>query len=303
MRSSRRGPKWGRDTLVFNLLGYSFITLFAIFCILPFELIVSASLTSEAYILKNGFSFIPGKFSLEAYKMVFKMPEAIIRAYGVTTVTTIVGTVVSLFFCAMSGYVLGRKEFPFTRFFSLYFYFTALFSGGLVPTYILMVRYLRLKDSILALIVPYLFGVFYIIIIRGFINRTIPDEIIASAKVDGANDLYIFIRIVLPLSKPILASMALFIALGYWNDFFNTMMYIQNPKLYSLQYFLHSLVARAEFLASLKQKVPDLAALPDPPTESLKNAMTIVVTGPILLLYPYLQKYFVKGITIGAVKG
>jgi putative aldouronate transport system permease protein len=269
---------------------------------LPFLLIVSGSLTSERFISENGYSLIPGEFSFKAYEVVFAVPESILRAYGVTIFITAVGTILGLFMSAMTAYVLQRREFKYRNVFAFYFYFTSLFSGGLVPWYILMVRYMGMKNNLLALIVPSLLNVFYIVIIRSFIS-TIPDSISESARIDGAGDFTIFVRLVLPLSKPVLATIGLFTALNYWNEWFNAMLFIDKNNMMPLQYYLYKMLSQMTMIRSLLSKVPQLAATVKPPEESFKMAMTVVTIGPILLLYPYLQKYFIKGIMIGAVKG
>jgi putative aldouronate transport system permease protein len=291
-----------KDLIIFNIVAYSFLAIFSFCCLLPFLLIIAGSVSSERSIVENGFNLIPGEFSLQAYKTVFIVPESILRAYGITIFITLVGTAIGLFLSAMTAYVLQKKEFKYRDILAFYFYFTSLFSGGLVPWYILMVRHMNMKNNILSLILPLLFNVFYIIIIRSFIS-TIPDSISESAQIDGAGDFKIFIRLVLPLSKPVLAAIGLFIALGYWNDWFNAMLFIDRNNMIPLQYYLYKMLSQITMLRSLVGKVPQLAAAVQPPEESFKMAMTVVTIGPILLLYPYLQKYFIKGIMIGAVKG
>lgn len=297
-----KGIKLHKDMVLFNIIAYSFLTVFSLVCLLPFMLIISGSVTSEQAIVENGFSLIPREFSLQAFKAVFVVPESILRAYGVTILITTVGTIVGLFLSSMTAYVLQKKEFKYRNFFAFYFYFTSLFSGGLVPWYILMVRYMNMKNSILSLIIPLLFNIFYIIIIRSFIS-TLPDSISESAKIDGAGDFKIFIQLILPLSKPVLATIGLFISLGYWNDWFNAMLFIDRTSMIPLQYFLYKMLSQITMLRALVSRVPQLSTIVTPPEESFKMAMTVVTIGPILLLYPYLQKYFIKGIMIGAVKG
>lgn len=291
-----------RDTLIFNILGYTFIGILTIFCLVPFLLVVTGSITDDKSIMQYGYRFIPKAVSFSAYEVAFEAPEAILKAYGVTIFTTVTGTIISLFLSAMTAYALQRKDFEFRNFFSLFFYFTTLFSGGLVPWYILMVKYLRMKDNILALILPHLFSVFHIIILRTFMS-TIPDSLGESAKIDGCSDFRIFLQIVLPLSKPALATIGLFTALIYWNEWYNTMLFINNEDLYTLQYFLHLIISKIDFLKNITAEMIASGVQVEMPSESFKLAMTVIVTGPIIFLYPYLQKYFVKGIMIGAVKG
>jgi len=228
------------------------------------------------------------------------VPEALLRAYGVTMAVTIIGTSLGLFITAMTGYVLSRKDFDWRNRFAFFFYFTTLFSGGLVPWYILCVKYLKFNDNFLALFLPSLLNVFYILVMKSFMNA-IPEAISESAKIDGANDFRIFAELIMPLSKPALATIGLFIALGFWNDWYFTYMFIQNDKMFTLQYYLYKIVVGADMLAKMGNTPGNSNAVF--PTEALKMALTVITTGPILLLYPSVQKYFVSGITIGAVKG
>ncbi|NOU73231.1 ABC transporter permease subunit [Paenibacillus sp. LMG 31458] len=289
------------EKYVFQIIGYFFITLFAIMCLIPFLMIVIGSVTEESHIIKNGYSLIPSVLSLDAYEFIFKNPKQIISAYQITLLVTIVGTLIGLFITAMTAYVLQRKDFKNRNVFSFYFFFTTLFSGGLVPWYILIVKYLGWKDSLLALIVPALLNVFYIIIMRSFISSTIPDAISESAKMDGAGDFRIFLSIILPLTKPALATIGLFISLNYWNDWYHATLFINKENLYPLQYFLYKILSSIAFANS--SVASQGSVVMDTPKESFKLAMTVIATGPIVLLYPFVQKYFIQGITIGSVKG
>ena len=211
------------ENIAFSIVAYLFLTIFALACLLPFLFIISGSFTKESAILENGYTLLPSVFSLDAFRAVFAVPENIIRAYGVTIFITTVGTVTGLLLSTMAAYVLQKREFPQRNFFAFYFYFTTIFTGGLVPWYILMTQYFQMKNNLLALILPGLFNVFNMIIIRSFISSSIPSAIVESAQIDGAGELQIFFQLILPLSKPILATMGLFTALGYWNDWFNAM--------------------------------------------------------------------------------
>lgn len=292
--------QYQRDTAVFNLLGYSLVTLFGLLCIIPFFLIISGSFSSEALVLKYGYSLLPRGFTLSSYELIFKNPEQIVKAYGISIILTSMGTAIGLFMTAMTAFVLNRKDFKYRNAFAFYFYFTTLFNGGIVSTYIFMVRYLHLKNSILALLFPLLLNVFYIIVMRSFVS-SIPDSISESAKIDGAGDFTIFLRLILPLLKPALASVGLFIALDYWNDWYNAMLYINSFSLYPLQYLLYKMLNTIEALSriSVSSGVP----MPDMPQQTIKLAMAVVAIGPIIFVYPMIQKYFVQGITVGAVKG
>nr|WP_249413024.1 carbohydrate ABC transporter permease [Paenibacillus antibioticophila] len=277
------------------------LTLLAVFCIFPFLLVVSSSLTEESAIVENGFQIFPTRFSLEAYRILFEFPTDMLKAYGVTISVTVLGTLAGLFLTSMTAYVLARKDFKWRNIFSFFFFFTTLFSGGLVPWYLLIVNYLQLKDTLLVLILPMLMNVFYIIVMKTFMS-SIPEAIIESAKIDGAGDFQIYLRFILPLSKPALATIGLFIALAYWNDWYNALLFISNSDLMPLQYYLYRLLGNMD---GMRKAMMESGAVVNfnIPTESLKMAMTVVATGPILLAYPFIQRYFVQGLTIGAVKG
>lgn len=287
-------------TIVFNLGGYVVLTIGAGLCLLPFILLISGSFTSEHAISLHGFGIFPSEFSLSAYRLLFRFPEDIIRAYGVSIGITVAGTVGGLFITTMTAYVLSRKDFKYRNKLSFYFYFITLFNGGLLSVYIFVVRYLHLKNSYLALILPIIINVFYLIVMRTFIN-SIPDSICESAKMDGANDFVIFMRLIIPLSTAGLATIGLFIALDYWNDWYNAMLYMTDYRKFPLQYMLYNLLSSQEALTRISAL--SSTAIVDIPAQSLKLAMAVVATGPIIMAYPFVQKYFVKGITVGAVKG
>jgi putative aldouronate transport system permease protein len=289
-----------RDRIGFNIAAYILITALALFCVMPFILVIAGSFSNESLVMRYGFGFLPKGFSLESYKTIFRKPDDILRAYGMTLLLTATGSLLSLFLVSMTAYTLLRKDLRSRNFFALFFYFTTLFSGGLVPWYILMLRYLNMKNNFLALLLPPLFSVFDLIIMRTFM-KSIPESLCESAKLDGANEFIIYARIYLPLSLPALATIGLFVALRYWNDWYNTMLFITDEKMYPLQYFLYRILNSMQTMrmAAEKAGIP----LPKMPTQTFKLAMTVVATGPILLLYPFLQKYFIRGITIGAVKG
>ena len=298
--SAPKKIKLSPSSKVFYFFCYLIVTLSALICLIPFILLVSGSFTSEQWIRFHGFSLWPGEFSVESYKLIFKTPERIVRAYGVTIFITVVGTFLGLLLTTLTAYVIGRKDFKYRNRFSFYFYFTTLFNGGMVSTYIYYIQYLHLKDNILALILPGMFNVFYLLIMRTFIT-TVPFSLIESAKLDGAGEWYTFFHIVLPLLKPGLATIGLFLALGYWNNWYNAMLYINEEELYPLQYLLYSIQQEAQALARIAAQSG--ITVTDLPSDSLKLAMAVVATGPILILYPFVQKYFISGITIGSVKG
>lgn len=292
--------KLSKDTLTLNTISYIILGFMGLFCILPFVMLISGSLTDEATILTQGYSLFPEKISLDAYKITFAMPKIIIDAYLVTIFVTTVGTILSLLIITMTAYVIFRKDFPYRNGIAFYFYFTTLFNGGLIAYYIMMIRYYNLQDSMLSLILPGLVNVFYLLMMRNFMTQSIHEALIESAKIDGAGDFKIFSSIVFPLLKPALASIGMFIALGYWNDWYNAMLFLKTETKYPLQYVLYRILTTAQNLdlvassSNVNMKIPK---------ESIKLSMTVIATGPIIFAYPIVQKYFVKGITMGAVKG
>lgn len=294
-----------RDKTILNIIAYTFCTIVAVTCLVPFIMVVAGSFSSERAIVDRGFSLIPQDFSLEAYKTVFKDPMVVVRAYATTITLTIVGTVVGLLLQTMTAYVLTRKEFGWRQGFSFFFYFTMLFNGGLVPTYILYTKTLKLGNNYLALLLPLLFSVYNLLVLKSYIT-SLPDSLVEAAKIDGCGEVRILFQIVMPLIKPALATVGLFIALAYWNDWYSAMLYIKNEKMYPLQYFLYQQVNNIEAYKRLLASHAvsgDIVSAMSLPTQTLKMALTVVVTGPIILAFPLVQKYFVQGITIGAVKG
>ena len=284
--------KMGTAAIVFNVIGCVLVGLVALVCLLPFIMLISGSFSSEQAIRFTGYGLLPKDFTLEAYRIVFKYPQKIARAYGVSITITLIGTVLGLFITTMAAYVISRKDFKYRNAISFFFYFTTLFNGGMVSTYIFYIQYLHLKDNLLALILPGMVNIFYLLIMRSFVSA-IPIALVESAKIDGAGEFRTFIQIVLPLLKSGLATIGLFMALGYWNDWYNAMLYLNTSEKYPLQYMLYDLLQQTQALARIESL----------PSNTLKLAMAVVATGPIILLYPFVQKYFVKGVTIGSVKG
>ncbi|MEV5030395.1 carbohydrate ABC transporter permease [Paenibacillus sp. LPE1-1-1.1] len=290
----------------FNLMNGLINVFLAILCLmiaLPFVLVVIISLTSENSLVQNGYQFLPQEWSMEAYRIVFQKPDPLIKGYLVTILITIVGTVLSLLLTAMTAYPISRMDFRYNRPITFYIFFTMLFNGGLIPFYIMMTQYLHLKNSLLALIIPTLLSPFNIMIMKGFLDK-IGKEIIESAKVDGAKEFRIFFRIILPLSTPALATLGLFISFGYWNEWFYALLFIDNDKYIPLQLLLVRILSQIEFLAnSPLAQVADKLAYANFPTLSVRMAMAILAGGPMLIIFPFFQKYFVKGITVGSLKG
>ncbi|AIQ37607.1 MULTISPECIES: carbohydrate ABC transporter permease [unclassified Paenibacillus] len=296
--SYSKGPKTAQIIL------HLFFIAFSMACILPIVLIVAISLTNEKTLTLEGYKFFPDKVDLSAYQYLFNHSETLIKAYGISLTVTLIGTLLAVLLIALYAYPLYRKDFPFKKVFNFYLLITMLFSGGLVPFYLLYVNYLNLKDSLIALILPGLSNAFYIFITRTFFQQTVPEEMIESGKLDGASEWRIFFQLVLPISLPVLATIGLFTTLMYWNDWFNSMLFINDTDKYSLQYVMIQMIRQAEFFKNqLAGSGVALLVHESVPTESLRMAMVVVSIGPILFIYPFFQKYFTKGLTIGAIKG
>ncbi len=292
-----------KDQILFNIIGGIMLVIFGIMCIVPFWLIIVASFTDEGALMRNGYSMFVTEFSTSAYSLCFKSPVDIIRAYATTVGVTVIGTFCAVLMATMTGYVLQRKDFPWGNKLSLFFFFTTLFSGGLVPTYLIFTKNYHLKNTYWGLIIPLMFSVWNMIIAKNYM-KSVPYEITESAKVDGANDIYIFFKLILPLCTPLIATLGLFAALSYWNDWYFCMLYITDSKMYNLQYFLNEMISSIQGLKNIASNGGsiDISTM-DLPQETMKMAMTVIATGPIIFLYPFVQKYFVKGLTIGSVKG
>jgi len=290
--------KWQGSRIVFNIAAYIIVTFAVVASIVPFLMIISGSFSSNASIIKYGYSIFPRDFSLDAYRMLFLYPKEMIRAYGVSITVTVVGTLIGLIIMSMAGYVLQRKDLKYRGHLSFFIYFTTLFNCGMVPWYMLISN-LGMKDTLWALIVPMMVNAFNILLIRNFM-RGIPDSLSESAKIDGAGDFTVFVRIIVPLSKPILATVGLFLALAYWNDWYHASLFIKDVTKWPLQFKLYQVLSAQLAMSQAGAENFSGGTLP---TEAVKLANAVVATGPIILLYPFLQKYFVQGITIGAVKG
>ena len=286
------------------MLHMTFIIL-ALLCIIPLVLVVSVSFSEQSEIVTSGYRFIPKMFTLEAYRYLFKTNTMIGNAYMVTIFTTTVGTVANVLFMAMYAYPLSRRDFPFGKLFVWFILITMLISGGVVPAYIINTKFLHLKNTIWALILPSLGGGFYIIVMRTFFCSSIPHELIEAAQIDGVGETRIFMQIILPLSKPVLATMALMNVFGFWNNWVNSMYYITEPKLYSLQYMMQKAIMNLQFLqqAASSGNTNELQNAVSVPEDSVRMAMVVLGAGPIVIVYPFFQKYFTKGLTVGSVKG
>lgn len=275
----------------------------ALACVLPVILVFIVSVSSEQSIFQNGYSFFPTELSLEAYRFFLKLGDQIIRSYGITIFVTIVGTVFSLVITTMFAYVLSRSDYKYGKVLTFIMLFTMLFNGGLVPSYMVNTQVLNLGNSVWALILPMSLNAFYVIVLRTFF-KSIPMEIIEAAKIDGSGEFSTFVKIVLPLSKPGIATIGLFTMIAYWNDWFLGMLYMMDQEKYPIQTLLWSMQNSLEFMKQSSVNALEYAEMAqNAPTDSGRMALTVLVVAPILLAYPFFQKYFVKGLTVGGVKG
>jgi len=273
-------------------------------CVLPLLIVFSASITDEKTVTMYGYSLFPRNLSLEAYKYIYKDIMVILRAYGVTVFVTVVGSALSLVTIALYAYPISRKDFKYRNVFTFIVFLTMLFNGGLVPWYMVYVNVLHIDDTIMALILPYLMTPLYVLIMRTFFMTAIPDGIIEAARIDGAGEFQTFVWIVLPLAKPVLATIGLFNILTYWNDWYAPLLFINNEKLFNLQYLMYRVDKAIIYLSnnagSINNATQIMANLP---TQTARMAMAVIAIGPIILAYPFFQKYFVEGLTIGSIKG
>lgn len=292
--------KASTEARIITIISYLSFILFGLICLIPMLMVVSISFTSEQAITDYGFSLIPKELSLEAYKLLFSNPTQILNAYKVTAIITVVGTIMSVVFSSQAAYVLSRKTFFAHKQISFIFYFTQLFNGGLVPTYILVTQYLHLKNSLWSIIILMMISPWNVFLLRTYI-KAVPESLIESAKLDGASEFRIFYQIIVPLTVSGIATVTITTSIGYWNDWYNNMLYISEVDKYSLQYLLQTLLGKIDFLKQAGS-VGMMTGM-EVPEESLRMATCVVAIGPMAVLFLFVQKYFVKGITVGAVKG
>ena len=290
-----------RSTIPFHVAKGVLLTLLSIICVLPFIVIISGSLTDNLTILRDGFSLFPRNPTAEAYRTIFRSPDGILQAYKMNFYYTFMGTALGLLVITLTAYVISRKDFKYRNRVSFLIYFTTIFGGGMIPWYMMYTNVLNLRGTTLAIWFPALMSPFLVILMRTFITGSVPDAVVESAKIDGAGHWIIFWRIVLPVLGPGLATVGLFQALGYWNDWYRSSMFSTSSETWSLQFYLYDMVNSTLAMRQMAQNVNINTA--DLPTQTVKLAMAVVATGPVLLFYPFVQRYFVKGITIGAVKG
>lgn len=286
---------------VVNLTANTILGIFAILCIIPIVAIISISLSNQGDIVEQGYRLIPISIDFKAYEYLFKAPKQIINAYGVSIFVTLVGTLFSLAVVSLIAYPLSRKDFAYKKQVSFIVFFTLLFNGGMVPLYIVVTTVLGLKDSVLALILPYAANAWHILLLRTFFQK-IPHSLIESAKIDGASEIRTFWSIILPLSKPGLATIGLFILLLYWNDWWLSLLFVESQELVPLQYMMYRIMKEIQFLTSDLSSSSINIDRTKLPNESLRMALCIVAAGPMLFVFPFFQKYFVKGLTVGSIK-
>jgi len=282
--------------ILWTIFRHGFLTLVALVCFVPLMLVVSASFTDQEAIAQNGYTLLPTQFSTYAYEFILRDSRSVIQAYGVTLFVTIFGSISALLVMSLLAYALSRPNLRLRRPLSFYVLFTLLFYGGLVPTYIVISQILGLRDNLLVLILPIMVVPTYVLILRTYFTQ-IPEELIDAAKIDGAGEWRIFFQIVFPLSTPAFATVGLLCALMYWNDWFLSLLYIDNEKLYSLQYLLYRLLSNIQYLQVNTQAAP--VSVPASPA---RMALAVLAVGPILLAALFAQKYFVRGITLGALR-
>jgi ABC transporter, permease protein len=287
-----------------KLISTVILGVFVALALLPILLIVIASFTDESTLLRNGYSYLPRKVSLDAYVYMVKQGMVILRSYGVAFVVTLIGTVVSVLLTAMLAYPISRKSFKYRNVLAFFVFFTMLFNGGIVPAYIMWTKFFHIKNTLAALIVPnYLVSAFNVILVKNYYSNSIPESLVEAAKIDGASEYRIFFRIMLPLAVPAIMTIALFTGLCYWNDWTNGLYYITNEKLFSIQLLLMKIMNNIQALkTNSSASLIGTGAVALPGT-SIRMAMAVVGILPIIIIYPFMQKYLIRGVVVGAVKG
>ena len=289
----------------FQILCHCVMGAAAIITVLPLILLFISSITDNKDITLYGYSFFPKHFSMEAYSYIWNERAQIFRAYFITVFVTAVGTAVGLSISVLYAYALSKPHFPGKKFFSFFILFTMLFNGGLVPTYIMYTRYLHMKNTVLALIIPgLLMNAFNVLLIRSYFQNNVPLSLTEAARIDGASELQVLLKVVLPISKPIIATIGLFIGVAYWNDWQNGLYYVTEERIYSIQQILNNMLRNIEYLSKNATSVAKSTSLAGTlPAATVRMAIAVIGLLPILVIYPFIQKYFVKGISLGAVKG
>lgn len=289
----------------FRVFANIILVILSVCCILPFVLLVSSSITDEAEIMKNGYSFIPKVINFKAYQYLFQSVEGIVKAYGMTLLVTLIGTSINVSMTVFMGYLLSKKDLPGKNILSFFVFFTMLFSGGMVPSYIVWSQYMHVGDTIFGLICPnLLLGAYNVILMRTYFTTNVPQEILEAAEIDSCSEIGKLFRISIPLSKPIISTVALFSTLAYWNDWINGLYYLTRRKdLYTIQNVLNSMMNNVQFLKTANLDAASAQIVNQIPTQGVRMAIAVISVLPILIIYPFFQKAFVKGIVIGGVKG
>jgi ABC-type sugar transport system, permease component len=289
---------------LFQAVSHIIMILLCIFCLVPFIILFSSSITSEMTLVKEGYSIFPKNIDWSAYKYLLTDSSSIFRGYTITICVTIIGTAANLILTLLFAYPLSRRDLPHRNVFSFVVFFTMLFNGGLVPSYIMWSKYFHISNTYWALIVPNLMmGAFYVIMVRTYFQSNIPEAVLEAARIDGAGEFMVLRTVVLPMSKPIIATMILLVGLHYWNDWTNGLYYINKDKYYSIQVLLNRMLQDVQFLMSSAASGSTAELSANIPSVALKMAVAVMGTIPVLCVYPFFQKYFVKGIVVGAVKG
>lgn len=292
------------DTKIFKIVSTIILGLLALVALLPIILIVIASFTDETTLLRNGYSFFPEMWSADAYVYMIQQGSTIFRAYGISILVTIIGTVVSVLITTMIAYPMSRRNFKYKNALAFFVFFTMLFNGGVVPSYMMWTQVFQIKNTLWALIIPnYLCGAFNIFLVRNYYANSIPEALIESAQIDGASELTIFFKIIFPLAVPTVATISLFTALIYWNDWVNALYYIQKPQYYGIQNLLIRIMNNIQYLKSGAASVAVGTGAISLPSNAVRMSMAVIGILPIVVIYPSVQKYFVKGVVVGAVKG
>jgi len=286
-----------------SILVHALFILLALLCVVPFIFVIIISFSASSSIQEIGYSFFPKKWSLDAYRYIAEAKDSILRAYGVSIVITVAGTVLGLLLNASMAYTLSRPNFKYQKFFTLVVLIPMLFGGGLIAFYLVVTKFLHLKDSLWALILPNAVSSFYIMVLRTFFKTTVPESIIDSARIDGAGQIYTFFKIVLPISLPALATIGLFLTFGYWNNWFSALLFIENPHKIPIQALLMRMERSIAFLADNLSMLGGYGRTINLPSETIKMAVVVLVAMPIACVYPFFQRYFVSGLTIGSIKG
>ncbi len=293
-----------RENRRYQVLCHVVLILLTLFMIFPFLLLFMSSITEENTLVMNGYSLFPEKFSLEAYRYIFQNGDKVFHSYGITILVTLVGTACNLLLTSMLAYGLSLKKLPFRRVLMFYVFFTMLFNGGLVPTYMMYTGTFHIKNTIFALLVPnLLMSAVNVLLVRTFFETSIPTALYEAAEIDGAGHVTVFTKVALPLGKPILVATGLFAALGYWNDWTNGLYYVNQEKYWGIQNLLNKMISDVQALSSGLMSKDMASMIATMPSVSVRMAIAFVAMLPILLVYPFLQKYFAEGIAVGAVKG